>query len=221
MYEINLAWTEAGEEKTRTISDREPTKHPEALPGTVRIGREPTCDIVLEHPTVSRLHAEIFYDGQRGGFYLRNLKPNNRPMVNEQIIEYNDKAALNPGSTIYLGQTEIKVMSASGVPPTILRPPEPSSQKTILWPHQPPTHQNVPIAPPQIGATPPESSQTLNPQQPQPGENVGYWLVCSNPDCSNPDTRRLVSYEHLNVGCPWCGAHLADGKSVFIPRGSN
>ena len=45
----------------------------------VLIGRLPICELLLNHPSVSRLHAGISYVD--GNYYLRNLRPGNPIMV--------------------------------------------------------------------------------------------------------------------------------------------
>lgn len=75
MNQLTLQWTEAGEVKTQSISDRQPQK----------IGRDPTqCDIVFsdlypENHTISRLHIEILFKPEWKRFYLRNLQPKTPP----------------------------------------------------------------------------------------------------------------------------------------------
>lgn len=107
MHELTLKWIEAGEFRTQTLWDKQPSKHP----GTVRIGRDPTrCDIVLLHPTVSGLHVEIFYDPQKSHFYLRNLRPSNPSKVDGQILAQGE-TMLTQGSIIWLGQVKLKVIA--------------------------------------------------------------------------------------------------------------
>src|SRR5437762_2882838 len=53
----------------------------------VLIGRLPTCELLLNHPSVSRLHAGI--TSADGGYYIRNLRPANPIMLNgERVEEY-------------------------------------------------------------------------------------------------------------------------------------
>jgi len=78
---------------------------------------------VLSHPTVSGLHVEIFYDPQRNGFYLRNLRDSNPPVVDRQKLTQGD-VALRQGMSIYLGQVELQVVAiAPSVANTVLVPP--------------------------------------------------------------------------------------------------
>jgi hypothetical protein len=131
MHELILAWTEAGVLKSQKIQEQQPSKHP----GTVRIGRDPTqCDIIITHPTVSGLHIEIFFNQTAQSFYLRNLRPINPPLVDQQsIIE--GEISLREGSSICLGQVELKVIAITGTEKTIL--------PTIITPPQPPNNLQI------------------------------------------------------------------------------
>lgn len=123
MHEIILEWQEISQLRKEVIRDRQLSKNP----GTVRLGRDPLqCDIVLTHPTVSGLHVEIFFNQNCNCFQVRNLRQSNPPMVDgKNLIQ--GEMSLSEGSTICLGQIEIKVvavtLAGSSVPPTILMPP--------------------------------------------------------------------------------------------------
>lgn len=124
MHEATLEWDEAGQVKNYTIQAQQPSKNL----GSVRIGRDPMrCDLVLAHPTVSGLHIEIFFNNQCEGFWVRNLRESNPPLVDGAILQQGEKP-LSFGSRIQLGQLELKVVSvtiaASGVVPTILLDPQ-------------------------------------------------------------------------------------------------
>lgn len=132
MHELTLKWIEAGEIRTQTLWDKQPSKYP----GTVRIGRDPTrCDIVLLHPTVSGLHVEIFYDPQKSHFYLRNLRPSNPSKVDGQILAQGE-TMLTPGSIICLGQVKLKVIAIDPrFPQTIaFSTPEDDSESSLSQP---------------------------------------------------------------------------------------
>ncbi len=127
MNEITLEWQEFGRTKIYTIYDQQPSKNP----GTVRIGRNPAeCDIVLNDPTVSGLHVELFFNASTQTFVLRNLRYSNPPIVDDQQIVA-QVVPIHSGSIIYLGQLELRVVGVSlhqpsnGIPPTILLPPQP------------------------------------------------------------------------------------------------
>ena len=49
------------------------------------IGRLPTCELLLNHPSVSRLHAGI--TNVEGDFYIRNLRPANPITLNGKRLD--------------------------------------------------------------------------------------------------------------------------------------
>src|SRR5919206_3274995 len=63
------------------------------------IGRMPDCELVLNHPTVSRLHAGI--KEVDGRFYIFHLSPSNATTVNGRAVE--GKEALAEGDVIQIG----------------------------------------------------------------------------------------------------------------------
>jgi pSer/pThr/pTyr-binding forkhead associated (FHA) protein len=119
MSALTIKWYDAGQEKTQTIYEQQPSKNP----GSVRIGRDPLrCDIVLSHPTVSGLHVEIFFNPQQQQFLIRNLREQNPPVVDGKKLTRGEQP-LNQGSVILLGQTNIQVTGISTIEATILSPP--------------------------------------------------------------------------------------------------
>lgn len=123
MNELTLEWTESGHLQTYTIQEQQPSKNL----GVVRLGRDPArCDVILSHPTVSGLHVEIFFNSSLLVFQIRNLRDSNPPVIDGKILR-DGEATLRVGSSIYLGQVELKVRSiseVSRVPPTVLLPPQ-------------------------------------------------------------------------------------------------
>ena len=67
----------------------------------LRIGRQPECDISLNHPTVSRLHAGINEVG--GRFYVLNLSGSNATTLNGRVIPFDAADALANGDIIQIG----------------------------------------------------------------------------------------------------------------------
>ncbi|MDQ6652361.1 MAG: FHA domain-containing protein [Acidobacteriota bacterium] len=67
----------------------------------LRIGRRLDCDIWLNHPTVSRLHAGI--NEIEGYFYIVNLSGSSAVTLNGRIIPFNEVEALTEGDEIQIG----------------------------------------------------------------------------------------------------------------------
>jgi ABC-type multidrug transport system ATPase subunit/predicted component of type VI protein secretion system len=72
---------------------------------TLQIGRDPSCDVALEAPNVSRFHAVLSRVGQR--FRLRDLNSTNGTFVNEQRIDA--EIWLKPGDSIRIGPYHFKL----------------------------------------------------------------------------------------------------------------
>lgn len=77
-----------------------------SAPGTVVIGRHAGCDVVLNHPSVSRKHAEL----ERlpaGGWRIRDLKSRNGTRVNEvPVVEQ----PLRGGELLQIGQFALRLV---------------------------------------------------------------------------------------------------------------
>lgn len=67
----------------------------------LRIGRLTDSDILLNHPTVERLHAGI--SEIEGYFYLINLSTSSATTLNGRAIPFNEAEALSPGDEIQIG----------------------------------------------------------------------------------------------------------------------
>ncbi|NJM21102.1 MAG: FHA domain-containing protein [Richelia sp. RM2_1_2] len=187
MNSLTLQWYDAGQEKTQIIYEQQPSKNP----STVRIGRDPLrCDIVLSNPTVSGLHAEIYFNSQQKRFYIRNLREKNPPLVDGKQLIRGD-VPLNEGSIICLGQMQLKVININipqinSFPATILEPPKPSRNNQPV----------IPVLP------------SKSPSSTAPLPKSSYGLQC-------PNCHKVCSIEHIQVGCPWCGTSLAAAISVL------
>ena len=96
--------------------------------GTVLIGRDPSSDLPVNDPKVSRTHARLTNDGREVS--LRDLQSSNGTMVNGRPIT---NATLRQGDTIRVGDSELSLREAGApaagqagdAPPPI--PPQPSS----------------------------------------------------------------------------------------------
>ncbi|AUT04128.1 peptide-binding protein [Nostoc sp. CENA543] len=239
MNALTLQWYDAGQNHTKQIYEQQPSKKP----GTIRIGRDQSqCDIVLVPGTVSRLHVEIFFNSQQQSFYIRNLQPNNPPLVDGQQLIQGERP-INQGSVIHLGQVQLQVVAVNinSMPATIINPVQPTSppaqpqqpayqnrQVTPLGQPQPPAYQNkqvTPLGQPQqpvyqnrqvtpLGQPqPPANQQFTPPVHNHPPVQGSYGLEC-------PKCHKVSPVENLQVGCPWCGTSLAAAVSVLVAPGN-
>lgn len=69
------------------------------------VGRLPTCELLLNHPSVSRLHAGITATG--GEYYIRNLRPANPIMLNGKPLEQYE--ALTAGDLLGIGPFSLNI----------------------------------------------------------------------------------------------------------------
>lgn len=67
----------------------------------LRVGRQIDCEILLNHPSVSRLHAGI--NVVEGRFYLINLSQSHPVTLNGRLVEFNEPEALADGDIAQLG----------------------------------------------------------------------------------------------------------------------
>src|SRR5215216_6409443 len=67
----------------------------------LRLGRSAECDVVFNHPTVSRLHAGINEVG--GRFYIVNLSGSNATTINGRVVPFDETDALATGDALQVG----------------------------------------------------------------------------------------------------------------------
>lgn len=76
----------------------------------LRVGRQLDCEILLNHPTVSRLHAGI--NEIDGRFYLINLSASHPVTLNGRLIELNEPEALADGDVAQIGSFYLQMSRA-------------------------------------------------------------------------------------------------------------
>ena len=74
------------------------------------IGRIPISELLLNHPTVSRLQAGI--TNSEGEFFIRNLRMSNPIMLNGEVLA--DYEALADGDVVGIGPFAITISFARG-----------------------------------------------------------------------------------------------------------
>ena len=79
------------------------------------IGREPHCDVFLQHDSVSRRHAEIQREGDE--YYIEDHESTNGTLVNRLRIE---RQRLRDGDVIAIGKFRLRfdrdTVTEAGVP---------------------------------------------------------------------------------------------------------
>lgn len=67
----------------------------------LKVGRLPSCEILLNHPTVSRLHAGIKEAG--GRFYVFNFSHSSGTTLNGRVVPLDEAEALADGDVLQIG----------------------------------------------------------------------------------------------------------------------
>ena len=65
------------------------------------IGRHPNCDLILNSPEISRVHAMLI--GFQGNYCFLDLASTDGSRVNNQELEFNQECILKPGDVIRIG----------------------------------------------------------------------------------------------------------------------
>lgn len=106
--------------------------------GDLTIGRDPTCDIVLDDPLVSRQHARLHVGD--GEFVLEDVSHKNGIVLRERKVE---RVVLHHGTTVRLGGHHLRLcLGGIGLPSTCCAeaPVVPADGPTVVLPaHTPPT----------------------------------------------------------------------------------
>lgn len=76
----------------------------------ILVGRMATCELLLNHPSVSRLHAGI--TAAEGDFYIRNLRAGNPITINGKKLE--DYEALSSGDVLGVGPFSLNIDDQDG-----------------------------------------------------------------------------------------------------------
>jgi len=132
--------------------------------GTTTIGRQDGMDIRLNHPMVSRNHAQIECLAQE--CQITDLGSANGTSLNGKPLEANSPAPLASGAKIQIGPFELTFEQISIEPP---RPePAPSPPEPEPEPAPPPPE---PVKPPTVPPTPPpeDGTQPFDFSEPPPG----------------------------------------------------
>ncbi len=90
------------ERKPRLVIASEDRREVIALPkAETTIGRDPDCDIVLTHTTVSALHASIRFE--KGGFVIQDLESRNGIVVHDQRLPSGTQVEIHSDTALTIG----------------------------------------------------------------------------------------------------------------------
>src|SRR5438552_14822336 len=93
--------------------------------GRLLVGREPTCDVYLPHPNVSRRHAQIQRSPQ-GAWILQDLNSLNHVYVNDRPVQ---QIVLESGTEVRIADYRLTLLEAS----TIIEPGKAQTEGGEPW----------------------------------------------------------------------------------------
>ena len=99
-----------------------------ATPGTIVIGRSAGCDVVLNHASVSRRHAELDRL-PAGGWRIRDLRSRNGTRVNEMPVA---EHVLQAGDLVQIGQFTLRLVDVDQ-PPSAVQGKAPATDDTPTY----------------------------------------------------------------------------------------
>ena len=70
---------------------------------SICIGRQPPCSIVLEDPSVSRIHCSI--ESREGDLFLRDEGSKNGTSVNDRVLARGEAVLLHDGDTVRIAKS--------------------------------------------------------------------------------------------------------------------
>lgn len=91
-----------------------PQKHPGQMEWV--IGRSETCDLVLESPEISKVHGRVQFS--EGSYYFVELGSKNGSSINGKELQPNQKAVLQVGDLLQLGETYLHIEDV--LPPPVM-----------------------------------------------------------------------------------------------------
>lgn len=83
--------------------------------GETLLGRDPSCGVTIDHPSVSRVHARITVSGNVAT--IADLESKNGTFVGGERVT--DPAPIRPGDEIRLGRTSATLRERPAVPSTV------------------------------------------------------------------------------------------------------
>lgn len=151
----------------------------------ITIGREPSNDVVISDPTVSRQHARLVYNGSQ--WNVEKLNSQNTLAVNKRKVE---QAVINDRDTISVGPGTSFIFISSAVAQKSPPPPAMAQQRAS----SPADAQVGPPQPLYVAAVPPASMPTIAVSPPIAGQMPASGIQ-TTPSPSGVDASGVPSLE--------------------------
>lgn len=211
LHELTLSWYENGELRSCTIEENRESKNQ----GRIRIGRDPQlCDVVIPDVSVSGLHAEIFFNTVKQKFYLRNLRQQNPPIVDGNLLLAGEMPLANK-SNIRLGRQQLKVSAIAVKQVPNSEPVRPSNIDIAQITQTTQTTNNVIYNTPEVSSQPVSEPITKT----APPQKLVY-SHRSGVSASNPAVISAPKRKPLILGMSMAAAISTVGGLVFLQTGS-
>lgn len=170
-------------------------------PGKTLIGREPKCDIQIEHPKVSREHLECIVEGDT--LTIRDLGSRNGTFLNDEKV---GEARLRQGDHLRLGTSVHLVFDESPAADTATPAITPSERAVQHQPHRP-------MAPgaPTVETEAPSEPEVDQEEAPTPEGETALPAHYTPADAGQPPDARIVQ----RMG-RWYAVDPATGREVEI-----
>jgi hypothetical protein len=193
------------------------------------VGREPSCDVAIEHGSISRRHARlerrgaawfVVDEGSANGTYLDSMRVTESPLRDLQELRFGAvsfrvvmaTAGVTPGAT---------VLSGGGAPPV-----HPSGPPPVYAPSPPSYPPAMSYTPPAVPARPPAHTSPPPPPPIAPGRPARPVHVGSAAPAPAPAKKGRGPFFWVGLGCGGClvvvllGFGGIAGGAWFMTRGA-
>ena len=177
--------------------DREETRL--LAEGTAVFGRQPGVDILLEHPLVSRRHAQVVVTATT--CELTDLGSSNGTRLNGRALPANAPVFLNHNDLIEMGPFKL-VLGATAVQPELEPEPELELEQELEQEEEP----SIPSPPPPVTPPPPPAQPLTPTPSPPPGLSThSTRLLAYLPGIYHTDlmSRFLALFESILIPIEW------------------
>jgi hypothetical protein len=94
----------------------------------ISIGRAPNCDVVIRHPSISKLHAHL-RAREDGTLFVVHMGSRNPTLVNGRRIDPNAPPPVRSGMEIRLGDVSATLLDARGTHAALCQLPSPTRRR--------------------------------------------------------------------------------------------
>lgn len=192
--------------------------------GKTIIGRQPGCDLLLEHQQISRQHARLEYTSEK--MHITDLNSSNGTLLNDQSLTPDVSTPLKPGDRLGIGPFTLTLDLVASQ--AVLDSPQPETRASA--PQPAPVTPARPARPGRTGKSqppppmePPPPSAAAAGKQPEwilpPGLSTHSQILINYlPDIYHSDfmSRFLALFESIQTPIDW----VVDHFDLFLSPGT-